>query len=148
MEKDKRQGVAVGGMCIEEDRILLVRRSQNDTGPGLWEIPKGALEWGEDPIEGLKREFLEETGLKVSVHEPLGVYHFLTEKKDSVYQVIIIAFRVGRDDRSQAIILSDEHDAHGWVPLAKALQLPMRNEQKAMLAETFPSAGKRGSEGR
>ena len=33
---------------------------------GVWSIPKGLVEQGENPLEGAKREFQEETGFTVS----------------------------------------------------------------------------------
>lgn len=40
---------------------------------GVWSIPKGLVEEGEDLIETAKREFEEETGLKVSASEFLAL---------------------------------------------------------------------------
>ena len=42
-------------------RILLVREDN-----GVWELPGGGLEHGEDPRQALAREFLEETGMTVT----------------------------------------------------------------------------------
>lgn len=41
---------------------------------GVWTIPKGMLTPGEDPLEGAKREFREETGFSPAAdrYEPLG----------------------------------------------------------------------------
>lgn len=51
------------GAVLDGDRILLARRS--DTG--LWALVGGILEPGEDPVPGLAREVLEETGVEVAV---------------------------------------------------------------------------------
>ncbi len=40
---------------------------------GVWSIPKGLVEEGEDLFETAKREFEEETGLKVSAKEFLAL---------------------------------------------------------------------------
>ena len=47
---------------IEKKAILLERRTDN----GMWCIPGGALELGEDFIDGLKREVKEETNLDIN----------------------------------------------------------------------------------
>jgi ADP-ribose pyrophosphatase YjhB (NUDIX family) len=45
-----------------------------DPGAGLWDIPGGFLEEQEDPVDGLRREFLEETGLSIHVESLLGIW--------------------------------------------------------------------------
>jgi ADP-ribose pyrophosphatase YjhB (NUDIX family) len=47
-------------------RLLVVRRA-NEPGRGLWSIPGGRVEPGEDDHEAVRREVLEETGLHVTV---------------------------------------------------------------------------------
>jgi ADP-ribose pyrophosphatase YjhB (NUDIX family) len=51
-------------------RVLLGRRADGRRA-GLWCIPCGRLEWGEDVREAAVREFGEETGLEVVLE---GVY--------------------------------------------------------------------------
>ena len=58
--------VGVGGVVIDEERVLLVRRA-TDPARGEWTIPGGLLELGETLAEGVARELLEETGLTVRV---------------------------------------------------------------------------------
>lgn len=58
------------GVLAHQGGVLLVA---NDYGyPELmWSLPGGRLEPGEQHKEGLRREFLEETGLQVTVGELL-----------------------------------------------------------------------------
>ncbi|WP_017598589.1 NUDIX hydrolase [Nocardiopsis lucentensis] len=63
--------VSVAGAVIREDgRILAIQRADN----GHWEPPGGVLELDEDIESGVRREVLEETGLRVRVGELTGVY--------------------------------------------------------------------------
>ncbi len=50
------------GVYIEDESVLLVQ----DFRSLRWELPGGGLEDDETPIEALKREFTEETGLTIS----------------------------------------------------------------------------------
>jgi ADP-ribose pyrophosphatase YjhB (NUDIX family) len=51
-------------------RILLARRAR-EPYRGLWDIPGGFLDETEHPLDALRRELREETGLEI---EPLGFF--------------------------------------------------------------------------
>ena len=53
--------------------VLLARRAI-DPERGKWDLPGGFLEAGEHPLDGLRRELREETGLDVVPQEFLGVW--------------------------------------------------------------------------
>jgi ADP-ribose pyrophosphatase YjhB (NUDIX family) len=57
----------VQGILERDGRVLLARRA-NEPRRGFWDLPGGFLHETEDPLDGLRREFREETGLDV---EPL-----------------------------------------------------------------------------
>ncbi len=61
--------VGVGGVVISGGRVLLVRRAQEPL-KGEWSIPGGLVDLGEALEEAVRRELVEETGLRV---EPVGV---------------------------------------------------------------------------
>jgi ADP-ribose pyrophosphatase YjhB (NUDIX family) len=65
--------VGVGGVVIENDRALLIRRG-GEPLRGQWSIPGGTLELGETIEQGVARELLEETGLAVRVLDFLEVF--------------------------------------------------------------------------
>jgi predicted NUDIX family NTP pyrophosphohydrolase len=53
---------------------------------GVWSIPKGEYDKGEDPLEAAKREFLEETGITADgVFQPLSVLKQPSGKKISAW---------------------------------------------------------------
>ena len=56
-----------------DGRVLLARRAV-EPDLGLWDCPGGFLEEGEDPLEGLRRELLEETGLVAGPARFVGIW--------------------------------------------------------------------------
>ena len=50
------------------------RGGRSSRGAGYWDLPGGFLEEGEEPLDGLRREFREETGLEVEPVEWLGAF--------------------------------------------------------------------------
>jgi ADP-ribose pyrophosphatase YjhB (NUDIX family) len=64
---------AVEGMLVRDGKVLLSKRAI-EPRRGCWDLPGGFLEEGEDPLDGLAREFREETGLVVRPLEWLGTH--------------------------------------------------------------------------
>lgn len=58
--------VGVGGVVIDDGRVLLIRRGK-DPGRGRWSLPGGTVEAGETLQQALVREMREETLLEVRV---------------------------------------------------------------------------------
>jgi ADP-ribose pyrophosphatase YjhB (NUDIX family) len=62
----------VGALVYDDQRRLLVVRRANEPGRGLWSIPGGRVEPGEDDPTAVAREVVEETGLEVEVGRLVG----------------------------------------------------------------------------
>jgi mutator protein MutT len=62
----KRKEVASCIILDDQDKILILKRSQTDPWkPGWWDLPGGHVDPGEKPIEGATREADEEANLTV-----------------------------------------------------------------------------------
>jgi 8-oxo-dGTP diphosphatase len=65
---------AVSALVIGEDGRLLLARRAGEPDAGRWDTPGGFLEEREHPLDALRRELLEETGLEVEVDRFVGAY--------------------------------------------------------------------------
>jgi ADP-ribose pyrophosphatase YjhB (NUDIX family) len=90
----------------EEDKVLLVRRA-GEPFRGLWTLPAGFIDSGEDPAEAAQRECLEETGLSVRVTR---VYEIVSGREHPrgadfviVYQAELVSGDMKADDDVDAV---------------------------------------------
>lgn len=92
-EYPERPFIGVGAIIIEDNRVLLVKRSHAPLA-GEWSIPGGVLELGEMLRDAARREAQEETGLMVEPAELLGVYDrvLLDDKGETLYHFVLIDF--------------------------------------------------------
>lgn len=58
-----------------EGCVILTRQYRHPVGKVIYDLPAGHLEPGEDPVQGARREFEEETGYYPRWIEPLGYYN-------------------------------------------------------------------------
>ena len=83
--------VGVGGVIIDEGKVVLVRRKYEPLA-GQWSLPGGRLELGETLEAGLAREMVEETGLVVRVGPVVDVFDRIlldTERRVRYHYVLI-----------------------------------------------------------
>src|SRR4029450_5501330 len=71
-ESPRAPRVAVGGVVLDGDRVLLVRRGQAPS-VGRWSIPGRLVSLGEPLEDAVVREIEEESGLRVRVLGLCGV---------------------------------------------------------------------------
>jgi 8-oxo-dGTP diphosphatase len=72
MTECERRVACVGVLAYDATgRLLLVQRA-NDPGRGLWSLPGGRVEPGEDDVTALVREMAEETGLVIRPGDLVG----------------------------------------------------------------------------
>jgi 8-oxo-dGTP diphosphatase len=71
--KQKSPALTVDGVILKGRSILLIQR-KHEPFQGTWALPGGFVEYGETTENAIRREMIEETGLKTSVRKLLGVY--------------------------------------------------------------------------
>jgi ADP-ribose pyrophosphatase len=85
--------VGVGVLIRDDDRYLIVERAA-DPDAGLWSIPGGLVEIGENAADAAVREAKEETGLDVEIGELLDVVDKIVRDDSSKvkYHFVIIDY--------------------------------------------------------
>ena len=118
--------VAAAVLIEEHGRILLVRRA-GEPFRGLWTLPAGFVNGGEDPAEAAARECLEETGLSVRVTRVIDIVAGREHERGAdfviVYQAEII---------SGVLNPADDADAAEWFGRDQLPALAFQATQKIL----------------
>jgi ADP-ribose pyrophosphatase YjhB (NUDIX family) len=80
--------IAAYAVATDPDgRVLLVRASARSSTPGVWSLPGGAVDHGEDPNHTVVRETATETGLSVTV---TGLHDVLADLRSLPHRGVTI----------------------------------------------------------
>lgn len=82
--------VRVCGLCIENGKVLLVNHHALNKHGDFWGPPGGGMDFGESAEETLKREFLEETGISISVDRFLFVHEYLSPPLHAIELIFLV----------------------------------------------------------
>ncbi len=113
--------IATKAFIVHDGKVLLVRESGNyadGVRGGLYQLPGGRMNPGENFLDSLYREVKEETGLNIQVVRPLYVDEWRPTVRGEQWQIVGIYFLCSTNDPS--VVLSDEHDVYEWINPAKA----------------------------
>jgi 8-oxo-dGTP diphosphatase len=127
--------VGVGGVVIQGNRVLLIRRGRKPL-KGEWSIPGGMLELGESLKDGVKREVLEETGLKVRPIEVLTVFDRIQKNGELIQYHYVIVDYVCRPTGGLLKSGSDVLDAR-WVEREELPRYKVTPKAAAVIADAF-----------
>lgn len=89
-----RLRIRVNGVLIENDKILMIKHRMGKN-KRFWNVPGGGMHYMENAHETLKREFLEETGLKVGIGNFLTVSEFLQPPLHAVELFFVVQKKSG-----------------------------------------------------
>lgn len=91
----RRLRLRVNGVLVQDDKLLMIRHKMSDER-FFWNVPGGGVDYGSDSVDNLKREFLEETGLEISVNELLCVHEFLKQPLHAVELYFEVSYVGGK----------------------------------------------------
>ncbi len=110
--------VGVAGVVISEGCVLLIRRGREPM-VGRWSVPGGVLELGETMAAGVRRELVEETGLRVT---PMAVLTAIDridvdEHGRVRYQYVVVDWLCGLEagQGMEAVVSGDDAMDARWV---------------------------------
>jgi 8-oxo-dGTP diphosphatase len=123
--------VGVGGLVFnDKGEILLIQRSSAPQA-GLWHIPGGKLEPGEDLSACCEREIFEETGLKARAGPIIAV----ADRKIEGFHYLIVDFLAYLEDSSERMPSAQSDAANAqWISASDLDQLPLVEGIQAVIA--------------
>ena len=104
--------VIISAALIErEGKFLITRRvaPYNKQWHHRWEVPGGKIHFGETPLEALKREVYEETGLRTERESLLSVHTHLWDKLQ-----VFILLHFAHAPTGEVILNPRENDDFLW----------------------------------
>lgn len=114
-----------------EPLYLLLRRSETNSLPGIWQMVTGKLHPDEAAGAAVQREINEETGLVCSQIYNVDITMFYEQPKK---RIAFSANFCGFVSSSHPVTLSaEEHDAYQWCTFSEAISLLAFPSQKQTL---------------
>jgi 8-oxo-dGTP pyrophosphatase MutT (NUDIX family) len=105
MAEGAQHSVSVAAIIVDDaGRVLVTQRRDN----GKWEPPGGVLELGESIVDGVRREVLEETGLRIEPDRLTGAY------KNMSRAIVALVFRAHVTGGALAA-MTDEAARTAWL---------------------------------
>lgn len=101
--------LSVKALIARKKKILLLKPRMLKGSIKGWDGPGGHVKKGENLLEALKREVLEETGLKIKTAIPIKLLHI--PQNNTEYLIFLCTAP------KEKITLSEEHLAFKWVSL-------------------------------
>lgn len=134
--------VGIGAIILRRGRVLLIERAR-PPAEGQWSLPGGVLEPGERLADAVRREVLEETGLRVKPERVFEVAESIIRDRRGrlEYHYVLIDF-LCRVDGGRLCASSDAVRAE-WVAEAELDRLPMTEGTLEVIRRAFRASRRR-----
>jgi ADP-ribose pyrophosphatase YjhB (NUDIX family)/predicted RNA-binding Zn-ribbon protein involved in translation (DUF1610 family) len=118
-------------VLIENDGRVLLTRRVNEPGQGLWTLPAGFVDAGEDAMAAAVRECFEETGLHVRITRLLDVLGGKEHPRGADILILYGAEIIGGE-----LIAGDDADAVGFYSRTDLPELAFKSTRIALELES------------
>lgn len=126
--------IGVGAIIMNRNKMLIVKRT-NEPAKGLWSVPGGVVELGEQLHEALKREVKEETGLEVDIERLVAAVDNIVFDEEGRIQYHYVLLDYLCRPRGGALKAADDvHDIQ-WVSLEALQSLPITPSLNRVIAK-------------
>ncbi len=122
----------VGALIFNASNEVLMIRTHKWSG--LWGIPGGKIKRGESSLAALRRELLEETGLKITDIEFVIVQDCISSKefyRDAHF--VLLNYTCKCVAKNPRVVLNEEAREFQWLKLAAAKKLKLNKPTKILL---------------
>ncbi|MFE0461331.1 NUDIX hydrolase [Kitasatospora sp. NPDC058965] len=116
-----RTRVSAYAIVVDDGRMLLARLAEASPvfPPGRWHLPGGGIDPGEQPVQALTRELLEETGLQLATARLLDARSYDVERLGVRWHLTALFYLVTlRAGAPEVTEVDGSTDAAVWLPLA------------------------------
>lgn len=97
------------------EKVFLPRRSARKKFlPGVFEMPGGHIDFGEDMVAGLKREIKEEFGITITVGDPFAAFTYINEVKQS-HSIEVAYYSTFSGDPHSICLDPEGHSEYVWL---------------------------------
>ncbi|WP_162054802.1 NUDIX domain-containing protein [Pontibacter pamirensis] len=127
--------VRVCGICIHNDKLLLVRHGGTVDNRDFWAPPGGGLQYAETMQSCLKREIQEETGLEVQVERFLFVNEFLQPPLHAIeffFEAKISGGTLGTGSDPEAAAGEQLIEQVQWLTLKELQAIPYNDKHRVL----------------
>lgn len=119
------------------EKVFLPRRADTKKFlPGVYELPGGHVDYGEDIVAGLIREIQEEFGMGVQVGDPFAAFTYTNAIKGS-HSIEVVYFASFTDPIEYVRLDPEDHSVYEWISeseLEKVFTTNKRGEDPEILA--------------
>lgn len=112
----------------DHSEFLLLRNKR-----GFWGFPQGHKEKGENEIQTLQREVLEETGIiDLEIHQYIGKIQYKYFRADGIRSEKEVKFYFATTP-TREVIISNEHEDFKWTNYLDALSVLDHRQLKSII---------------